>query len=189
MAHRIASGFALLVAASALAAPVPKGAGKNTTYFPTVVGAQWVYEHENGGEEAAEVADVEKDGDALIVSRKGVGENNSRYTKMVVSADGLRQDREDDDGNTATVWVLKTTLKPGESWKVADGGKRTVYGPEEVSVAAGKFQALRVVWEYDGRLQTSWYAPGIGEVKRTVKRGDEKEVVTRTLKSFREGKK
>jgi hypothetical protein len=64
---------------------------------------------------------------------------------------------------------------PGDSWEVSDGGKRTVHGPEEVEVPAGKFKALRVVREHEGGTLTSRYAPGVGEVKRVEKRGNEKE--------------
>ena len=49
---------------------------------------------------------------------------------------------------------------------------------------AGKFKALRVVWESDGRTLASWYAPGVGEVKRVEKFGNGKERTTRLLKSF-----
>lgn len=174
----------LLFSGLALAAPVPKDAGKTPIYFPTAVGAKWVYEDTDGETEEVEVYEVEKDGDNVVVGRRRVGETVP-YTKMIVSADGLRQppDREGEKG-----WVLKSKLKAGESWEVPGGGKRTVSGPEEVKVPAGKYQALKVVWEDDGRTLTSWYAPGVGEVKRTVKR-DGVEIVYRSLKSFTEGKK
>lgn len=57
-----------------------------------------------------------------------------------------------------------------------------------MKVGAGTFQALKVVWEAEGQTLTSWYAPGVGEVKRTIKR-DGVETVYRSLKSFTEGKK
>jgi hypothetical protein len=176
----------LLVPGLALAAPVPKDAGKNPLYFPTTAGARWVYEDSFGGEESVEVADVEKDGDKLIVARRGFDGNNTDYAKMIVTADGLRQERELADGKVG--WVLKSNLKSGESWEVPDGGRRTVSGPEEVEVPAGKYRALKVVWEAEGRTLTSWYAPNVGEVKRTVKTGGA-ERVTRALKSFTDGKK
>lgn len=172
----------IVLTASSPAAPVPKGAGATPLYFPTTPGAKWVYERADGTEEAVVVASVEKDGDDLVVSRRGVEGTTTVYAKMIVSLDGLRQERELTEGKVG--WVLKAKLKPGESWDVPDGGKRTVHGPEDVKVPAGKFKALRVVWEQDGRTLTSWYAPGVGEVKRVEKFGDEKERVFRTLKSF-----
>jgi len=170
--------LAALLAAT-LAAPVPK-AKAPPLYFPTTVGATWVYERD-GGEEAVTVSAVEKDGDDLVVTRTSADKRGIKYGTVVVSADGLRQPRELADGKVG--WVLKTTVRDGDSWDVPDGGKRTVHGPEEVEVPAGKYQALRVVWERDGETVTSWYAPDMGEVKRTTKRGEE-EVVFRALKSF-----
>jgi hypothetical protein len=175
---RFLAGCLTLLCSLALAAPVPKDAGKNVIYFPTTVGARWVYEDADGETEEVEVYEVEKDGDNFVVGRRRVGETTP-YTKMIVSAAGLRQPP---DRGTEKGWVLKA-LKSGESWEVPDGGKRTVYGPEEVKVAAGTFKALKVVWESEGRTLTSWYAPSVGEVKRTIKRNDV-ETVYRSLKSF-----
>jgi hypothetical protein len=101
---------------------------------------------------------------------------------MIVSTRGLRQERELADGKVA--WLLKSNAKAGHSWEVPDRGTRTVHGPEDVQVPAGKFKALRVVWEHDGGTLTSWYAPGVGEIKRVEKRGGQ-DVVTRNLKSFK----
>ena len=138
-----------------------------------------------GGLEEIEVTAVEKDGDDLVATRKGIGENNSRYTKIIVSPKGLRQPQ-DVPNDKPEQWVLKCGLKAGESWDTPSG-KRTASGPEEVKVPAGTFQALRVVWEGDGEGLTSWYAPGVGEVKRVMKRNG-KEAVTRSLYSFSPGK-
>jgi hypothetical protein len=169
-----------LLAAASSAAPVPKAMKGNAIYFPTTVGARWVYETDTGVE-TAEVSEVEKAGDDWIVSRKGVDGTRTAYTKVVVSADGLRQEREPTDGKLG--WVLRAKLTAGDSWELPGGGERTVHGPEEVEVPAGKYQALRVVWEQRGGTFSSWYAPGVGEVKRTEKRGDT-ETVRRALKSF-----
>ncbi|MFM8274984.1 MAG: hypothetical protein ACKODX_22005 [Gemmata sp.] len=169
--------------ALALAAPVPKGAGANAVYFPTAVGARWVYQRPDRADETAEVTAVEKDGDALVVSRKGADGTATVYAKMIVSADGLRQERELTDGKVG--WVLKAGLKPGDSWEVPDGGTRTVHGPELLEVPAGTFTCLRVVWKRADGTLTSWYAPGVGEVKRVEKPDGENERVLRTLKSFK----
>lgn len=139
-----------------------------------------MYERD-GGEESVTVSAVEKDGDDVVVSRTSTGKKGTLYADIVVSPGGLRQSRELADGKVG--WVLKATVRDGESWEVPDGGKRTVHGPEEVEVPAGKYKALRVVWEREGETVTFWYAPNVGEVKRTVKRGKE-ETVMRALKSF-----
>jgi hypothetical protein len=131
--------------------------------------------------ESAVVAAVDTEGDSLVVTRKGIDGTGTVYSKMIVSSEGLRQEREATDGKLG--WVLKATLKTGSSWDMPEGGKRTVYGPDEITVPAGKFKALRVVWEQRGGTMISWYAPGVGEIKRVEKRGDT-EIVHRTLKSF-----
>jgi hypothetical protein len=179
MLSRLLLALALL-GAPATAAPVPKVKG-SPYHFPTTVGAKWVYETPDGGLESAVVSAVEKDGDDLVVSREGVDGTRTAYTKVVVSLDGLRQEREFTGGKVG--WVLKANVKAGDSWDMPEGGKRTVHGPEVVEVPAGKFTALRVEFEQSGGNYTSWYAPGVGEVKRVMKRG-ESETVTRALKSF-----
>ena len=118
----------------------------------------------------------------LVVSRAGAGDNYSTYEKVVVSAEGLWQDRVVKDG-LVSVCILKAKFRSGDSWDVADGGKRTAYGPEEIEVPAGKYTAVRVVWERGEEKVTSWYAVGVGEVKRMQERGGTK-TVTRILKSF-----
>lgn len=184
MARHVACCVALLVPAVALAAPVPKGAGAAPVYFPTAVGAKWVYERPGGVDETVVVSAVEKDADGLVVAREGANGNGAAYSKVVVTAAGLRQARPGPDGEDVPVWLLKVGVRPGDSWDAADGGKRTAHEPEKVVVPAGTFTAVKVVWEHEGGTQTSWYAAGVGEVKRVVKRGDD-EVVTRALKSFR----
>jgi hypothetical protein len=175
-------GFAVLIgSAFALAAPVPKGVKPTVLYFPTAVGAKWVYERPGRPDEIVVVSKVEKDGDSLIVSREGIEGTAMAYAPVIVSAEGLRQAREQANGQVG--WVLKSKLKSGDSWDVPDGGKRTVYGPEDVTVPAGKFKALRIEWKPDGATRVSWYVPGIGEVKR-VEKFNGQEIVRRSLKSF-----
>ena len=187
MTLHFAGCFALVTALSGpTAAPVPKGAGA-TIYFPITPGAKWVYEKHGGGDEAVVVSGVEKVGDDLVVSRAGVDGNGVNYTKMLVSTEGLRQPREGADGKPA--WLLKSGLRSGDAWDVPDGSKRTVYGPEPIEVPAGKFTALRVVWEYEGGRITSWYVAGVGEVKRVQKLVGGKETVNRSLKSFQVNEK
>lgn len=184
MARLIAWCVAVLATVPVLAAPVPKGAGAAPVYFPTTVGAKWVYERDGRGDEIVSVSAAEKVEGGVAVARTAGEGNGTVYAKVVVSATGLRQDREGPTGDAVPVWLLKTGVRPGDSWEVADGGKRTVHEPEKVTVPAGTFTAVRVVWDREGEQQTFWYAPGIGEVKRVVKRGDN-EVVTRALKSYK----
>jgi hypothetical protein len=168
------------------AAPVPVERKKEVIYFPTEPGAKWVYETPDGELESVKVAEVTKEGEDWIVSREGFDGTRTIYVKVIVNTEGLRQEQERAEGKLG--WLLKTKLKSGDSWDMLEGGKRTVFGPEEVEVPAGKFQALRVVWKQNGSTYTSWYAPNVGEIKRTRKTG-ETESVTRSLKTFTEPKK
>ena len=63
-------------------------------------------------------------------------------------------------------------------------GKPGQRGPEEIEVPAGKLKALRVR-AHEGGTLTSWYAPGVGAIKRVQKLGHQKETAARLLKSFR----
>lgn len=179
---RVPTLFAVaLFGAPLFAAPVPKGAEQKPIYFPTAIGAKWVYETGDDQLETAVVSAVEKGDDGtLIVSRKGVDGTRTVYAKVIVSVGGLQQQR---DAADRVGWVLKANVKVGDSWDSPEG-KRTVHGPEEVKVPAGTFNALRVEWEQYGASYTSWYAAGIGEVKR-VRKLDGTETVTRALKAFR----
>jgi hypothetical protein len=78
----------LLLAASAVAAPLPP-VKRKPLYFPTKVGATWVYERPGRDDESA-VDSVEEVKGELIVSRKGLGENATVYARMVVTPEGLR---------------------------------------------------------------------------------------------------
>lgn len=175
------SVVALLLANFVHAAPALKGPNPDALYFPTTVGAKWVYEVGEGELESCVLAAIVKDGNDLIVTREGVDGTRTVYSKMIVSKEGLRQERDVAAGKVG--WVLKAKVPAGTSWDTPEVEKRTVHGPEEVSVPAGKFTALRVTWEHNGSKYASWYAPGIGEIKRTVTRGDT-VTVFRVLKSF-----
>jgi hypothetical protein len=169
-----------LLAPTAVAAPAPKRT-EPVPYFPTAVGARWAYDRGGGREEVVEVSAVEKVDGELVVSRSSVDGPVTQYTKMVVTPTGLRQDQY--NSGPSTVWVLRTDVRPGGSWDTPEG-KRSVHGPERIEVPAGKFDALRVEWEQAGSRMVSWYAPGVGEVKRVERRGGE-EIVFRVLTSFK----
>ena len=183
MGRLFAAFLAVVACLSPLtAAPVPKAGPP--LYFPTTVGAEWVYEGAGREDETAVVSRVGRDGDgSAVVSRAAGGGNGLAYTDVVVDADGLRQDKDGPDG-PRTAWLMKARTRRGDSWDAPDG-RRTTHGPEPIEVPAGKFVAVRVVLEADGETTTSWYAAGVGEVKRVVRVGNGPAVVTRSLKSFR----
>jgi hypothetical protein len=183
----------LTVACPVAATPIPEDAKAPALYFPTTVGARWVYERAGGASETVVVAEVKTAGREQVVSRGGADGTTTLYAKVVVSSAGLRQEQDVFTGRPGTVWLLKTPFLPGDSWRnteQAGDGKRTVYGPERVDVPAGKYMAAKVVFERAGGGQlTSWYAPGVGEVKRVERLADGTETVTRSLKSFTPVKK
>lgn len=176
---RPAAVLVLLAGLPALAAPVRKT--PPPPYFPTAVGAKWVYATAAGREEVIEVSGVEERGPDWVVSRSGTG---GRYEDVLVSADGLRQRWTGPGEDVGRVWLVKARFRPGESWE-AGGTTWTAHGPEEVEVPAGKCTAVRVVSERGGGRRTSWFARGVGEVKRVERGADGAEVVSRSLKSFK----
>ena len=181
MARRFPACLALLAGSVAFATPVPKDPDV-VFYYPTTPGAKWVYERPDRDDEVVTVSGVEKEKGELVVSRANPNGNEAGYRKVYVSAEGLRQPQGYDD-DADPVWLLKARVKSGDSWDAGEG-KRTVYGPDEVEVPAGKFRALRVVWERGTVTYTSWYAPNVGEIKRTAKHGDDPAATVRLLKSF-----
>ena len=54
--------------------------------------------------------------------------------------------------------------------------KHRVVGSENVTVAAGRFRAMKIVSEVSGgaipMTKTFWYAPGVGLVKSTTEGGE-----------------
>lgn len=188
MTARLLATVLLAVACPVAAAPIPEDAKAPILYFPTTMGTKWVYDHARGDSETAVVARVETVGREQVVRRDGP----MTYTPMVVSSAGLRQEQDVFSGQPGTVWLLKTPFRPRDSWPIpeqAGGGKRTVFGPELVEVPAGKYMAARVVHDRpDGCRLTSWYAPGVGEVRRVERLANGVETATRSLKSFTPGK-
>lgn len=186
--RRLLTAVAAAVACPVVAAPIPDEAKAPGLYFPTRVGAKWVYDRAVGVPETAVVSGVEWVGRELVVSRAGADGTQTTYTKMVVTPAGLRQDHDVLSGLPGAVWLLKTQFRSGDSWPVpaeAGGGKRTAFGPELVAVPAGRYLAAKVVTERDGGVRlTSWYAPGVGEVKRVERLPDGTETVVRSLKAF-----
>jgi hypothetical protein len=168
------------------------------TYFPTKVGAKWVYSLD-GKEETEAVTAVEKKDETLIVTVHRVEAFGRQLDLLVkVSKDGLFQLTGGPAVKHPPMWILKLPHKTGATWDTwlgAQGGgdnTMTAYGPEKIKVPAGEFEAIRVETKFtvvDGSIVAKyWYAPGVGLVKETV--GDKKTVghKVRVLESFTPGK-
>jgi hypothetical protein len=181
----------LLVAAPA--APIPKEKPQ-TPYYPTQKGAKWVY-HFNGDDAPLVVTGVEEKDGAVIVSeefRTNLATQPVVRTKVSVSGKGLFLVAALDRAVDPPIGLLKLPHKPGNKWE--NTGRNpdrtetcTAFGPEEVEVPAGKYQAIRVEAEFaiGGKpyRSTAWYAPGVGLVRKVHPDGE-----VQVLKSFTPGK-
>jgi hypothetical protein len=180
---------------SGAAAPVPDHlrAGGPPLYFPTSVGAEWVYQ--GGDDEHTErvVAVEEKEG-TFVVSYGQVEKDGGVpwVNKVSVSADGLADlgyTRGEKKVTYATPDVmLKLPFKADQVWDgpIGVGDTRKSVASERVKVPAGTFEAIKVDYELkaDNLVLSAWYAPGVGRVKASSHRG--RELV---LKSFTREKK
>jgi hypothetical protein len=198
--------FAAVVVTSVLpvtwAAPRPKDGLAG--YFPTRVGAKWVYD--DGKESVQEVTAVEaKGGETIVTVSEHTPKRARAAEKVAVSAAGVY--RVELSGSPIDRYcLLKLPAKEGDKWEFdvprqpGDGqrggirgerGTVTVGPTEEVEVPAGKFKAVRLEIELtaiNGEVvpavrYTRWMAPEVGLVKMT--RGTE---WTRVLKSFVPGR-
>lgn len=198
--------FALLVPNKAVARPPERVSARmvqENVYFPTRVGAKWIYDV-NGEEETEVVTAVKMQGRAIFVTVHQVIFLKESDIKMKLAEDGLYQltgvaalPKSHKDVETPSL-ILRLPYKPGMKWRTFTAAwpfgesTFTAYGPERVEVPAGKYQAIRVETTDAAKTEpntiqrTYWYAPGVGLVKFVFEHGKDKYV--RTLKSFTPGK-
>jgi hypothetical protein len=164
------------------AAPLPKEVRHPSVYFPTKVGATWVYQWTDDEgldhEDESLVTAVEFRAGVAVVS-EGFTDNDGSHAlkKYAVSGKGLSLVWEQGTEVEPANCLLNYPLVNGASWKQtirvgADEytATRTAHWPEPVDVPAGTYAAIRVEWETpyaDGTKyrQTEWYAPDVGLVK------------------------
>jgi hypothetical protein len=185
-----AIGLSAFLFISAAPAKKPKETKPAGDYFPLRVGDSWTYRNtEEGGytlkvlkEEPHEggpsryVVELASGVKILKTYSKGPGwvlfhgENYPEHEGVQVSYDPPQQ-------------FMPDPLAVGQKWEWH--GKDTtqveyressrVVGTETVSVAAGKFRALKVVTEITGggatKTTTNWYADGVGLVKSATDAG------------------
>jgi hypothetical protein len=181
------------------AAPIPKDADKRLApCFPTQVGSKWVVVQTNNSdpdesdesERTLAVTAVEEKNGAKIVT---IGDN----WKVAVSEQGLFEMENSGEKYSPPLCLLKLPSQPGDKWtthpmfmQAKIDLENMFVGLEVVEVPAGKFTALRVDSEFTECGKTlrirSWFAPGIGPIKTTMKGPDVDVVVV--LKSFAPGK-
>jgi len=171
------------------AAPVPKSA---EAYFPTKVGARWVYDGGDGKEEVKTVTKTEAtaDGVMVTVAGEGPGGRAGDTSTVRVARDGVFVHAERGETFDPPACLLKLPAGAGDAWDFLGGKEKlrmTVAGVEAVEVPAGKYTAVRV--DMTGTAggttvkATGWYAPGVGLVKAT--QGGKTVTV---LKSFTPGR-
>jgi hypothetical protein len=189
--------FALLLGLpTSLAAPRPKEGDRTPLYYPTRMGAKWVYD--DGKETTLEVTAVELKGGETIVTVSEGGPKGALHEKVAVSDKGVfRLERREYILDRFCLLMLPAT--EGKTWKFdypqqgllrGEKGTMTVGALEKIEVPAGKFTAVRVeivVTAINGepidQRYTSWYAPEVGLVKMT-----QGTAWTKVLKSFTPGK-
>lgn len=189
----------LLALSSAPAAPVPLHLmpKKEPLYFPTRVGTEsrsLIDGKDQGGCDL--VTAVEEANGETRVTING-GAKPPAGTDWIVSAKGVFIARQGAETYEPPLTILKLPHKDAK-WEVdsvTKGGTRqhpkgkfVARGYEDVEVPAGKFRAARVDASWEGGTEVVfWFAPEVGQVKRTVKHANGGGF-TQELKTFTRGK-
>jgi hypothetical protein len=178
----------------AAAAPVPPDRRPLTDLFPTAVGTKWVYDHD-GTEHVFVITAAERKGGETVVTTGLVGADGEavEYEVLAISPGGVSC-----LGGRGRWDYVRSPHCAGASWESkhvsAGGGEvvrtHTAREPEEVTVPAGKFWAVRVdaVDDYgQEKVRWShWYMAGVGLIKVTYE--DRQRRCVMALKAFTPGK-
>jgi len=104
------------MAAAGVAAPVPTAAQKPVLYYPTAVGAKWVYDW-GGVDRVEQVTAVGvKDGKTVVTVGVLVGEKVTPYCKVLVSNQGLFFGTDGLEERKFPHALLKLPAKSGDQW-------------------------------------------------------------------------
>jgi hypothetical protein len=168
----------------------PKPAKFEADYFPLRVGDSWTYRNtEEGGYTLKVLSEEPQEGAParyVVELRSGVIIQNL-YSKAGGWVLFHAQTYPEHEGLKATYeppkQYLPNPLVAGQKWEwtgkdptqVEHHETSRVVGFENVTVAAGKFRAMKVVSEVSGGAtpvtKTNWYADGVGLVKSTTDGG------------------
>jgi len=187
--------IAVSFAASLILAPEAFGQKSKTArkpgdYFPLQTGYSWTYRNTGEGGYTLTVLreEAQNDGPARYVVELVSG---VKIEKTYSKADGwvlFHFERyPEHEGLQATYdppkKILPNPLVAGQKWEwtgkdptqVEHHESSRAVGLENVTVAAGKFRAMKVVSEITGaavpKITTNWYAEGVGLVKSTTEGG------------------
>jgi len=165
----------------------------SVSYFPTKVGAKWVYDLD-GKDITQEITAVKSRGDNVLVTVLRVDQfGTKREAQIKITKKGLFQLTGGPADIHPPMWLLKLPHRDGAKWETFTGAAGTLastvtaHGAENIEVHAGKFEAIRTETIYPNKVGPNivgkeWYAPGIGLVKEVF--GEHVKV----LKSITPGK-
>lgn len=186
-----------LIAATIALAPATFGekpkASPSPDYFPLRVGYSWTYRNiEEGGYTLKVLSEEPREGGATryqveFLSSVKILQTYSKaggwvlfHAESYTEHEGLKATYE------PPKQYLANPLVSGQKWEwtgqdptqVEYRETSQVIGPETVTVAAGKFQAMKVTTEITGfgatKVRTNWYADGVGLVKSVTEAGQMK---------------
>ncbi len=191
--HKITTLTTIVLATLALGSSTvgkPKPAKTDADYFPLRVGDSWTYRNtEEGGYTLKVLSEEPQDGGPVryvVEFRSGVIIQNvfSKGNGWVLFH---AESYPEHEGLKATYeppkQYLPNPLVAGQKWEwtgkdptqMQHHESSRVVGFENVTVAAGKFRAMKVVSEVSGgaipMTKTNWYADGVGLVKSTTDGG------------------
>jgi hypothetical protein len=185
-----AIALAILALGSSGVVAKPKPAKVEADYFPLRVGDSWTYRNtEEGGYTFKVLSEEPQEGGPtryVVEFRSGVIIQNT-FSKAGDWVLFHAESYPEHEGLKATYeppkQYLPNPLVAGQKWEwtgkdptqMEHNEKSRVVGFENVTVAAGKFRAMKVVTEVSGgatpMIRTSWYADGVGLVKTSTDGG------------------
>jgi uncharacterized protein DUF3108 len=182
--------LATLALGSSAAARKPKPAKIEADYFPLRVGDSWTYRNtEAGGYTLKVLSEEPQEGRPVryVVEFRSEVIIQNVFSKVSGWVLFHAESYPEHEGLKATYeppkQYLPNPLVAGQKWEwtrkdptqMEHHESSRVVSFENVTVAAGKFRAMKVVSEVSGgaipMTKTSWYADGVGLVKSTTQAG------------------
>lgn len=165
---------------------------KDSTYFPLKIGTKRHY-RVGATKLILQVAKHEKVGDVMCALIETLKDGNIVTTEHVaVKDDGVFVYSNSGQKPDMPFQIMKLPPKKGDTWTVmvkfmnAELKGNFTSGEEEVTVPAGKYQAVTATSsgfqapDGEGNMQDIvfkfWYAPKVGQVKQTIKIGKRPEI-------------
>ncbi|MEY2488146.1 MAG: hypothetical protein QOC70_88 [Verrucomicrobiota bacterium] len=187
---RISPTIALTVFILTMAAAAQKSEAPAPDYFPLRVGDSWTYRSTSGDtQHSLKVVSEEKQADGTIrylVEKLAGAKVLTVFSKaggwVLMHSEGYPEHEGLDVKYESPRQYLKNPLVAGAQWGwQGEDYTRTqleednqVTGPENITVPAGKFRAMKVVSRVAGPsslTRTNWYADGVGLVKSATDGG------------------